>query len=134
MHILLRLRERKTQRPMSQLWWEFCAPSHPACFKAREVSTFDQANFQSARLWSSRVSAPINRKILAFDKAVPSKLFKHCNILRRTSWTGEQADNAIGPPSLLRGSYWRPRCRCTAQSTEKLAPPHLRPMSQEQAS
>jgi hypothetical protein len=40
---------------MSQLWWEFCATPDPAAFKAREVSTFDQADFQSARLWSSRL-------------------------------------------------------------------------------
>jgi len=40
---------------MSQLWWEFCPTSHPATFKAREVSAFDQADFQSARLWSSRL-------------------------------------------------------------------------------
>src|SRR5437868_15051356 len=57
MHVLHRLRERKTRRTLSELRRQFLAAPDPPRCKAREVSALDAKDFQTAGLWPSRLIA-----------------------------------------------------------------------------
>jgi hypothetical protein len=70
------------------------------------------------------VLMPIDREVLALDEAGPPKFFEHRDVLRCSTWTGEQAAKAIRPSGLLRTCGERPRGRRVAEHRDELAPFH----------
>ena len=71
----------------------------------------------------NQYSEPIDREVLALDKAKSRKFIKHRRKIRRSARARGQRTQAIGPSRLLGPRCERPRHRRTTDKPDEVAPP-----------